>query len=126
MTPRDGIDANASATHFAVEDFRTYAEQELAAAPYWRPGVCLRPECSASFAPKREWQVYCSDACRKADAAEFRKIGNSVALPLLLHRTAPKLTGDVAVDSRTRAARRFVWRVQSAWLADRNARGGGS
>ena len=114
--------ANAVALHKEPESFTDFAFAELAAAPLVEPGICFRPECSAAFAPSREWQIYCSSTCARAGVAEMRKWGHKLALAMLTWRIGKYEQTDKAVQARTRAARRYVTAVQSAWLADRARR----
>jgi len=120
--------ANAVARHSAPESFQTYAYRELAACPPWQAGVCFRPECGRAFDLRREWQIYCCTACERAGMAELRKWGHRLALSALIWRMGKHEQTDDAIRARTRAARRHLTHVQSAWLADRRARaehGGG-
>ena len=34
---------------------------------YTRMKNCKKHDCNQSFTPRRNWQQYCSDKCRKAD-----------------------------------------------------------
>ncbi|MBU0642387.1 MAG: hypothetical protein KJ731_01790 [Alphaproteobacteria bacterium] len=121
MTTGAHISAHAVAERF--EGFGEVAFAQLEAAPLITPGVCFQPECGRMFEPGRGWQIYCSEACRAKGTAEARKWGHRAALPLLVHRIGSK-SKDEAVRERTRVARNFVWRLQSAWLADRVQRQG--
>jgi len=114
--------ANAVAAHF--EPFKDFAFAQLDAAPLITPGVCFRPECGQRFNPSREWQIYCCAACRVADTAEARAWGHKAALPLLVHRVGKYETKNQAIRERTRVARQYVTRLQSAWLEDRKLRAG--
>ncbi|WP_066706934.1 hypothetical protein [Celeribacter ethanolicus] len=112
--------ANAVAAHF--EPFKEFAFAQLEAAPLIEPGVCFRPECGRRFVSSRGWQIYCCAACRNADTAEARAWGHKASLPLLVHRLGNK-SKDEAIRERTKVARRYLWRLQSAWLEDRRGRG---
>ncbi|WP_208348731.1 hypothetical protein [Pseudaestuariivita rosea] len=114
--------ANAVARHFEPEKFQVYAQSELLAAPLWTQGICFLPECGQHFVPRRPWQIYCSTACERAGTAELRKWGHRLALSALIWRMGKYEQDDDAVRDLTRAARRHVTHVQSAWLADRQAR----
>lgn len=121
--PRDTRPANAVARQApAVESFADAAFEELDAAPLHVPGVCFQPECSRSFTPSRPWQKYCCAACERAGRQELRTWGLRLAEAMLAHRVGKYERRDEAVKARTRAARRYVSRVQSEWLADRQAR----
>lgn len=113
---------NGVARHVQPEDFRTFAHAELAVSTPWRAGICFRPECGAAFEPRRDWQIYCCVTCERAGTAELRKWGHRMALPLLVWRMGKYEKKDAGIYDLTRAARRHVGHVQSAWLADRNAR----
>lgn len=118
--------ANGVAPHSQVENFRDYAFGEFQASPLWLDGVCWRPECGRSFSKSREWQVYCCTACAGAEKAEMRKWGHKVALPLLVHRITKYEKLDAGLIDLRKVSRRYVSQVQSAWLADRVARSGGT
>ena len=122
MTMQAPKSANAVAPRFEIEDFKSFAFSELEAAPLWQPGVCFLPECGCVFTPSRPWQIYCCDACKRADTAEFRRIGHKVALPLLVWRVGKYEREDEAILARTKAARRFVTQVQTGMMRDRVAR----
>lgn len=113
---------NAVARHSAPEDFRTFAHQELAVYTPWQKGVCFNPSCGARFAPTRDWQMYCSTACERAGTAELRKWGHRMALAALIWRMGKYERNDAGIRDLTRAARRHITHVQSAWLADRKLR----
>lgn len=115
---------NAVARRFEVEPFSVYAEPELAAAPPWVPGVCFNPKCSAAFAPAREWQIYCCAGCEAAVKAELRRWGHEAALPLLVWRLG-KYEAQGPVGNRTRAARRYITRLQDDMMAAFQSRGQG-
>ena len=115
--------AHAVAVHPEPERFLDFAHGELQAAPPWVAGLCFNPGCGRHFTPAREWQCYCSGACQAAGTAEMRKWGHKMAMPLLVHRIGKYERADAAVMNVTKAARRYVSQVQSAWLADRRARG---
>lgn len=125
MTLLIGMTANVVAPHRLLEDFRTAAAPEIAAAPPWRSGVCFLPECGAEFVPSRDWQLYCCRTCAERAKREMRSWGYRMAFPLLLHRMGKYETDNVAVQDLTRAARRYVSQSQSAWLADRRDRAEG-
>jgi len=113
---------NAVARHQIPEDFRTFAHAELVECTPWDEGVCFRPECGRVFEPARSWQIYCCTECERAGTAELRKWGHRMALSLLIWRMGKYEKNDQGVRDLTRAARRHVTHVQSAWLADRQAR----
>lgn len=114
--------ANAVARHSEPEDFRSFAHQELAASSPWQGGICFNPSCGAAFEPRRSWQIYCCTACERAGTAELRKWGHRMALSALIWRMGKYEQHDAGIRDLTRAARRHVTHVQSAWLADRQAR----
>lgn len=114
--------ANAVARHSEPEDFRSFAHQELAAFSPWQGGICFNPSCGAAFTPRRSWQIYCCTACERAGTAELRKWGHRMALSALIWRMGKYEQHDAGIRDLTRAARRHVTHVQSAWLADRQAR----
>lgn len=114
--------AHAVPRHVAPERFQTYAYAELAACPPWDTGLCFNPACGARFQPARDWQIYCCPACERAGTAEMRAWGHRMALPLLVWRLGKYERSDAALRDLSRAARRHVGLVQSAWLADRAAR----
>lgn len=114
--------ANAVAVHPEPERFQDAAFAELQIAPPWSIGICFNPSCGKPFSAARRWQIYCGTACQAAGTAEMRKWGHKMALPLLVHRLGKYDRRDAGVMDRTRAARRYVTQVQSAWLADRNIR----
>ncbi|WP_197919328.1 hypothetical protein [Thiosulfatihalobacter marinus] len=114
--------ANAVARHSEPEDFRSFAHQELAVSSPWQGGVCFNPSCGAVFQPRRAWQIYCSTACERVGTAELRKWGHRMALSALVWRMGKYNQHDAGIRDLTRAARRHVTHVQSAWLADRQAR----
>ena len=122
MTTQQPINGNAMAGHLGLETFQVYARRELIDAPYFERGVCFRPECSKTFKPTREWQMYCCKDCEAKGTAEFRKWGHRLALPSLLHRIGKYETNDASVMARTRAARRYATNVQSEWMRDRITR----
>lgn len=104
------------------EDFRTFAYRELAESQPWQAGICFRPECGAAFEPRRSWQIYCSTKCERAGVAEFRKWGHRLALSSLVWRMGKYEQRDDGVRNLTRAARRHVTQIQSAWHRDRMRR----
>lgn len=125
----DSKGAIAPATHFDLEAFADVAFAELAGAPFVPVGQCLNPSCSRVFTPARDWQRYCCAACRVADGAEFRLIGQRVAPALLAHRLGKYVTARAALtdpQSAARrdlaaAARRFIGDAQTQWLQSRAA-----
>jgi hypothetical protein len=114
--------ADGVARHPEPERFTTYAARELLAAPVWTPGRCFNPGCKRAFRVARDWQIYCCEACERAGTTELRKWGHKMALPLLTWRLGKYERDDAAIRDRTRAARRFVSHVQSAWVDDRARR----
>lgn len=114
--------ANGVAPHIIPEAFQDFAFGELAEAPLHQPGICFNPDCSRDFTPARDWQMYCCLACKQAGTAELRAWGHRMALALLAWRMGKYEARDKAVRARTAAARRYLSQVQSAWLADRQAR----
>jgi hypothetical protein len=108
---------NSKAAHF--EGFADYAFTELAAAPLIESGVCMRPACHERFDPSRAWQIYCCKACRALDTADLRAWGHKAAVPLLVHRIGKYERHNQAIVDRTRAARRYVTRLQSEMMQDR-------
>ncbi|WP_306150627.1 hypothetical protein [Roseovarius sp. MMSF_3281] len=116
------VRSHGTRAHFEVEPFRVFAEPELTAAPPWVPGVCFNPCCGARFTPAREWQIYCGAACEALVKAELRRWGHRAALPLLVWRMGKYQTKG-PVGDRTRAARRYITHLQSAWWAEWQARG---
>lgn len=114
--------ANAVARQVKPESFATACEPELGAAPLHVPGICYLPECSRCFDPARPWAKYCSPACEAKGKQEFRSWGHRLAEPMLCHRIGKYETRDPAIQDRTRAARRYVTQLQSAWSEDREAR----
>lgn len=122
MTLSDTAKRNAVSRHVGPEDFRTYAHQELVTHTPWQWGVCFLPECGATFTPRRDWQMYCCTACERAGTNEFRRWGHKMALSSLVHRLGKYETKNEGVRNLTRAARRHVTAVQSAWLDERRTR----
>lgn len=116
------LSANGVARHPEPEPFTTYAARELLDAPVWLPGRCFNPGCGRAFRPAREWQIYCCHECERAGTTELRKWGHKTSLPLLTWRLGKYERDDEAIRARTRAARRFVSHVQSAWVDDRARR----
>ena len=114
--------ANALPCHYDPEDFRSFAHGELQASPPCPIGVCFNPGCSVSFVPRRVWQVYCSARCASVGVTEMRKWGHKLALSSLIYRMGKYERHDAAIIDRTRAARRHISQVNSAWLADRKHR----
>jgi len=122
MTLYQAIVGNAPSVHLEPERFQTFAAAQLEAATPWQPGICFNPSCSAPFVLEREWQIYCCPACAKQADAEMRKWGHKAAVSLLTWRQFKYASkGSVEADL-SRAARRHVTQVQSAWLADRQRR----
>lgn len=115
--------ANAVARHIVPDDFRSFAHSELAVSAPWVIGICFQPECGRSFTPSRSWQIYCCDDCASKGRAELRTWGHRLALSSLIWRMGKYEQHDAGVRDLTRAARRHVTQVQSAWLSDRLARG---
>lgn len=122
MSPVQSFSVNAVPRHLVPEDFKTFAHCELAAFSPWREGVCFLPECGRAFEPRRAWQIYCCAACERAGTAEMRRWGHRFALPLLVWRMGKYERHDEGLRDLARAARRHVGAVQSAWMADRQAR----
>lgn len=114
--------ANAVARRNEPEDFRSFAHTELAESAPWRSGICFNPSCGAVFEPRRSWQIYCCTQCERAGTAELRKWGHRMALSALIWRMGKYEQHDAGIRDLTRAARRHVTHVQSAWLLDRQAR----
>jgi len=114
--------ANAVPQHSAPEDFRTFAAPELAVATPWEFGVCFRPECGCRFVPARDWQIYCCSVCERVGTAELRKWGHRMALSALIWRMGKYEKHDLGLRDLTRAARRHVAHIQSAWIAERKDR----
>lgn len=112
---------NGVARRSDVELFTSYAHPELQEAPPWTRGVCFNPGCRSTFEPSRDWQMYCCTACERAGNAEFRCWGHRMAFPMLVWRMGKYERDDAAVIARTRSARRFVTRLQSQWLAERES-----
>ncbi len=113
---------NAVPRHSEPEDFRSFAHRELAASGPWQDGICFNPSCGAAFQLRRSWQIYCCTACERVGTAELRKWGHRMALSALIWRMGKYEQHDASIRDLTRAARRHVMHVQSAWLADRQAR----
>ena len=114
--------SNATAGHFVPEDFRTMAHAELDVSTPWNAGVCFLPECGRVFTPRRKWQIYCCPSCEKAGNAEMRKWGKRMAMSALVWRMFKYDQVGTDTQALGRVARRHVTHVQSAWLADRQAR----
>ncbi|SMP32054.1 hypothetical protein [Shimia sagamensis] len=122
MTMLAPISANAPAVHFDPEPFHVAASRELAAYPLVAPGVCFNPMCSRDFAPKRPWQLYCCEVCRKVGEVEMRKVGHKAAPALLAWRMGKYERDDTALRDLSKAGRNYVSNLQSAWWNDRRAR----
>ncbi len=114
--------ANAPAGHFDLEAFRSVAHREIEACPLVPVGVCMTPSCSRHFVPRRAWQTYCSDGCRRVDEAEMRRIGQRAAPALLAWRLGKYETRDPALRDLSRAGRRYIGALQTEWLASRRLR----
>ncbi len=114
--------ANAVARHLPPEDFRKFAHGELVESTPWDHGICFQPECGRPFMPSRDWQIYCCSFCERAGTNELRKWGHRLALSTLVWRMGKYEKSDTGIRDLTRAARRHVTQVQSAWLSDRQAR----
>ncbi len=114
--------ANAVTRHYEPEDFRSFAHAELAESAPWQSGICFNPACGAVFEPRRSWQIYCCTQCERAGTAELRKWGHRMALSALIWRMGKYEQHDAGIRDLTRAARRHVTHVQSAWLLDRQSR----
>lgn len=124
MTRLLDASGNAVSRQDPPEKFQSFAFAELQACPPWQPGVCFRPDCSASFTPRRDWQIYCCTNCERRAVSEFRAWGHRMALPLLVWRIGKYAPTGTPEADLTRAARSYIARMQSAWLADRRARQG--
>ncbi|MCW1934552.1 hypothetical protein [Pararhodobacter zhoushanensis] len=122
MTIRAEPVADAVAPHFDVEAFADFAFAELLACPLGEPGRCQNPDCQRPFDLRRDWQRYCSDACRAADKKEFRRVGLKAAPALLAHRLGKYETRDPALRALSAAARRYLGELQTHWLRSRRAR----
>ncbi|WP_323789984.1 hypothetical protein [Thalassovita sp.] len=122
LPSRGGQVGNAVARHSTPEDFRSFAQAELAVSTPWERGVCFLPECGRVFAPRRDWQIYCCAECERAGMAELRKWGHRMALSALVHRMGKYEARDAGIRDLTRVARNHITYMQSAWLADRRAR----
>lgn len=112
------VSANASPTHSCGPTFEEFAGLEGAFGP-WEPGVCFHAPCSRRFAPKRDWQRFCSAACRRAAQSELRKWGDRMALALLTERMgryAPKGSTEKLLAAE---ARRYIGLLQTAWIQER-------
>lgn len=115
--------ANAVARHCEpVESFADYAFAELEAAPMHEPGICYLPECSARFTPARPWQRYCCHACERQGRRELARWGLRMAEAMLAWRQGKHIEKETPAKARARAARRYIGRLQSEWLADRERR----
>jgi hypothetical protein len=124
--------ANAVAPRLDVESFSVVAAPELAAHPLVPPGICQNPTCSRAFAPRRAWQVYCCEACKRADMQEMRWVGLKAAPALLAwrmgkNRQAHDFQGNMVrtgpeLRALSRAGQNYVTRLQTAWWNDRLAR----
>ncbi|HCO91086.1 MAG TPA: hypothetical protein DIT40_08950 [Alphaproteobacteria bacterium] len=113
------------ASHLSVENFNTFAGPQLEIATPWETGVCFLPECGRDFEPARPWQIYCCRACEQRGVAEFRKWGHRLAMSSLVHRMGKYEREDQGLRALSRAARRHVGAVQSAWVEDRRERAEG-
>lgn len=121
--------ANAQAARFEIEPFADVAFQELANFPLSPHGVCMNPLCACVFDPSREWQRYCSTACRKLDEMDMRRIGQKVAPALLAWRVGKYEKENEDLRALSRAGRNYVSRTASEWFVTRQrnaaAQGGG-
>ncbi|NBE05950.1 hypothetical protein [Paragemmobacter ruber] len=106
----------------AWEPFKVYAAREIEAAPFWDRGVCFNAGCGRRFEPRRDWQMFCCEACERAFVAEARLWGHRMAPALLVHRMGKWEREDAARRDLVRAARRFVTQAQSGWVQVRAAR----
>lgn len=122
MTIRAEQVADAVAPHFDVESFADFAFAELLACPLGEPGRCQNPDCQRPFDPRRDWQRYCSDACRAADMQEFRRVGLKAAPALLAHRLGKYETRDPDVRALSAVARRYLGELQTQWVRSRLTR----
>lgn len=111
--------ANVGAPHIGLESFDDFAFGEIAAAPYWVPGVCFNPQCGQAFNACRPWQKYCCSPCGAQAKAEMKRWGHRFAVPLLVWRLGKYEQSDVAVRDRTSAARRYISQLQTAWVQER-------
>lgn len=101
------------------ESFEAVCYAEIEAAPYWQPGVCFNAVCGRRFDPSRVWQKFCCRACQAAWTAEARRWGLLMAPALLVWRMGKYAPADTPEGARTRAARAFLTRTQTAWLQER-------
>ncbi|MEP3631504.1 MAG: hypothetical protein ABJM82_18190 [Shimia thalassica] len=116
---------NALAVHFDPEPFAVFADGELSACALHVPGVCFNPLCSRVFAPAREWQQYCSAACRQIGDREMRRVGHKAAPALLAWQMGRYAKGGPQADL-SRAGRRYYSALAADWLRDRRAKQGGA
>ena len=107
-----------------MEPFEVYAANQLKARPLGEPGVCMNPGCSQVFAPSRDWQSFCSAACRRIGEIEFRKIGVKAAPGLLAWTMGKHETREMALRELAKAGRRHVSAIGASWLRDRRLRAG--
>lgn len=117
--------ANAPAVHLDIEPFAVTCAPQLDRSPLAVPGICFNPACARAFSPARAWQVYCCESCRRFGEQEMRKVGHMAAPALLAWRLGKYETQDAARRDLSRAARRWVGHLQSAWLRDRHRRAAG-
>lgn len=121
------VGEDALAVHFDPKAFRPESFIDHAGlgpdfGP-WMPGICFLPECGAAFQPAREWQIYCSDRCRKAAESEFRRWGHRMALALLVERLGRyQKQGDPRAFLLHGEARKYIGRCQTLWKNEREAR----
>lgn len=121
MTPLSPpANTNAQAVHFDFEPFAQFAAPELALQSLHMPGVCFNPLCSCKFNPTRDWQQYCSPACRRAGEQEMRRIGQKAAPALLAWQMGRYSKGGALADL-SRAGRRYYSSLAADWLRDRKA-----
>lgn len=114
---------NALKVHgFDPEPFSIFASEQLRAAPIVPPGICANPTCSKPFAPMREWQEYCSHACRKSAEAERAVVGRYVAPALLAWRAGKYERRDQALRELSGAGRNYLSVIASLWWASRKSR----
>lgn len=120
MTTGAAHTGDAPWVHFkpSAEPFAKAAQQKLAAAPLSPPGICRNPHCSRPFAPAREWQVYCSDACRRHDERAFHRVGQCAA-PALLAWQMGRYAKTGPLADLSRAGRTYYSAVAAEWLRSR-------
>ncbi|MEC8194979.1 MAG: hypothetical protein VX228_01365 [Pseudomonadota bacterium] len=111
--------ANARGLHLDLEAFSEVAFRELRDHPLHTPGICALPYCSKPFAPSREWQIYCSSACRDRDRRDLRAFGEKIAPAQLAYRVGKYEAEDPARIALARAGRRYVGAASTALLQAR-------